>query len=381
MPYTTRRKMRRKKRGGTRRPRKYANRRRRRKANPKRKPNIIRLGRQMIPKRAFVTHKFVRYIRIPARITTSTAPPTVINANWNMPPWGGDPTDQNLYPMNTLLISTNDPLAPFNETGTINGQGSGWPLPNTRAFLNVPSTSPSQPPPVNSQCLFDSSPLQGGNVPPEGPNITGYLNQYTSFWRKMQNFYRRFTVVGTKCTVAFSPDPVYSQDYARAVSKHCIFTMGVKGGRADTDTSAQPQDLTEQPGFITREYNNRNQTNGRCYALSMTRKWSARKGFGLSKGDVISNGEICGTNRAQYSDKLHGFDSPNQSNIGHVNDNEFVQHPHSQQYFAFSGNSILTNNTVPGAYEPSQWPSGLIKVTLHYSTVWSSPAFTDNEFE
>lgn len=344
--------------------------------------NVLRLTRQLIPKRAFCIHKSVRYIRIPSRIT-GEAPPTVVNANWSMPPMGipnGSPVGtQNLYPNNALLISVNDPLAPFNEEGTLVGVGTGWPGPDTRSFLNVPSTAPAQPPPNESQALFDTNPLTGGGVPPTGAP-TGYTNEYSSFWTKMENFYRRWTVVGSKCTVSFSPDPVYSVEYARQPSKHCIFTMGIRGGRSDLDVAAQPQSLTEQPGFITKEFNGRRQTDARCYAFSMTRKWSARKGFGLSKGDIVSNGEITGTTLAQPSPKLHGFRSPNQVNIGTTLPEQLAAHPHSQQYYQWAGNSILTNNTEPGAFEPTQWPSGTIKVVTYYSTVWSSPQFTDNEF-
>lgn len=342
--------------------------------------NMIRLTRQLIPKRAFVNHKFVRYIRIPARIT-GAAPPTVVNADWSMPPMGGAgllPGSQNLYPNNTLLISCNDPLAPFNEEGTIPGTGTGWPGPATRSFLNVPSTAAAQPPPADSQALWDSAPVAGGGVPPTGAE-TGYTNLYTSNWLKMCQFYRRWTVVGSKATVSFSPDPVYSVEYARQPSKHTIFTMGIRGGRGDLDTFMQPQTLTEQPGFITKEFSGRRQTDARCYAFSMTRKWSARKGFGLARGQVVSNGEICGSSVAQPNKRLHGFRTPNQTNIGTSLPEEIVSHPHSQQYYCWSGNSILTNNTEPGAYEPTQWPSGLIKITLNYSTVWSSPQFTDNE--
>jgi len=340
--------------------------------------NMIRLTRQLIPKRAFVNHKFVRYIRIASRIT-GTAPPTPVIADWSMPPMGGaglPPGSQNLYPNNQLLISCNDPLAPFNEQGVQVTQS--WPGPPTRSFLNVPSTAAAQPPPTESQALWDSAPLGGGAVPPTGAE-TGYTNLYTSNWLKMCQFYRRWTVVGSKATVSFSPDPVYSVAYARQPSKHCIFTMGVRGGRGDLDTFSQPQTLTEQPGFITKEYSGRRQTDARCYAFSMTRKWSARKGFGLSKGQVVSNSEICGSSTAQPNKRLHGFVSPNQSNVGTALPAELVAHPHSQQYYAWTGNSILTNNAEPGGFEKSQWPSGLLKVTLNYSTVWSSPEFTDNE--
>jgi len=357
-----------------RRPKRYIPKRRRRR--PRRKSNIIRLTRQLIPARALVNHKFVRYIRIPQRIT-GDQPPQAVNADWQMPPMGADgqpPGYQNLFPNNQLLISCNDPLAPFNEQGTL----GNWPGPDTRAFLNVPSTAAAQPPPTESQCLWYSSPLLGGGGPPIGAE-TGYQNLYTSFWNKMTNFYRRWTVIGSKATVSFSPDPVTSPLYARQASKHCIFTMGVRGGRGDLITTNQPQTLTEQPGFITREYNGRRQTNGRCYAFTMSRKWSAKKGFGLSKGDIISNSEITGSSDCQPNKRLHGFESPNQTNIGTSLPAELVAHPHSQQFYAWTGNSILTNNTRPGAYEPTEWPSGLIKVTLHYTTVWSSPQFTDNE--
>jgi len=377
MPTMTRRRRRRR-----RRPRRRTVRRRprRRKARPSRR-SVLHLPRNIIPKRAFVVHKFVRYIRIPARLT-GEAPPTPVIANWNMPAMGdaGQPAGtQNLYPNNQLLISCNDPLAPFNEQGTLAGGGTGWPGPDTRAFLNVPSTAAAQPPPTASQALFDANPLSGGGVPPTGP-ATGYTNQYTNFWLKMTQFYRRWTVVGSKATVSFAPDPVYTVAYARQPSKHCIFTMGVRGGRDDLDTSQQPQTLTEQQGFITKEYNGRRQNDARCYAFSMSRKWSARKGFGLSKGDVVSNDEITGTSRAAPDPRLHGFRSPNQVLSGSGLNEAMAAHPHSQQYYAWSGNSILTNNTVPGAYEPTEWPSGLLKINISYSTVWTSPEFTDNEF-
>lgn len=339
----------------------------------RKKRNIIQLPRQIIPKTAFVTHKFVRYIRIPSRLNGAT-PPVAVNSDLAMPPWGAV-VSQNVYPNNTLMISCNDPLAPFNEEGTSN---SSWPLPQTRAFLNVPAPNPQGPPGDQSQCLFDTRPLQGGGVPATGAQ-TGYQNEYSSFWRKMQTFYTRWTVVGSKAMIQFAPDTVYDRAYTNTPNKMCIFTLGVRNSRADLKTDTQPQDLCEQPGFTTKEWHARDQSFGRTWGLQMSKKWSAKRNMGLSKGNIINNGDIAGTSRCTYSKALHGFDSPNQANTSNPLTDEFAQHPHSQQFYCFTGNSLLTNNTEPGAYTPSEWPSGLLKVTMNYHTVWSSAQFSDNE--
>lgn len=349
-----------------------------------RKMPIINLPRQIMPRRGFAVHKCVRYIRIPQRLANTT-PPTPVVANWEMPNWGSPPAGQEL-PFNTLFISCNDPMSVFNEAGSNNSTPyPDYPAPDTPAFLcAIDQQQPFERLP-ESQALFDTAPLSGGGVPPTGPN-TGYRNFYGSFWQKMRSFYTKYTVIGSKCKVQLYPDTVYSVDYARRESKHCIFTMGVVPTRssAPVESTSQQQAFTEQPGFITREYHSRTQANGRACALTCTRSWSAKKHMGLNKGDIVGNNAITGSADATYSQALTGLDSPNQwdqTQLGVPQDisKDFAAHPANQNWYAFSGNSLLSNNTTPGAYEKSEWPSMLMKITLSYSTVWSDPRFVNNE--
>lgn len=345
--------------------------------------NILSLPKQIIPRRGFAVHKAVRYIRIPSRITDGT-PPVAVNANWNMPAYGFQPTPGTeppgaQIPFNSLMISCNDPLAPFNEVGTPNAAQPNYPPPTTPAFLNAVDPATGQPE-TRSQALFDTIPVSGGGVPPTGTTI-GYQNQLPSFWQKMKSFYNRWTVIGSKCKVMFTPDHVYTVEYARNPNNSCIFTLGVKPTRRIIDPSAQPQSLTEQPGFITREFHGRTQDYAKQHAFSMTRKWSAKRNMGLSKGNIVNEASISGNYNAGYSTTLHGQELPFQPFPEDPDEPtiDFSRHPDLQQYYCWTGNSLLTNNTTPGAYEPSQWPSGIIKIELEYATVWSDPRFTDNE--
>ena len=305
-----------------------------------------------------------------------------------MPNWGS-PTGADALPFNTLFISCNDPMAPFNETGVPNTLNPGtfdenWPAPNTPAFLcNVNQQGDRT---ANSQALFDTAPLTGATVPPQG-GPSGYRNFYGSHWQKMRAFYTKYTVVGSKATIQFFPDGVYTPAYARREAKHCMFTYGVvasRNGALYEDASAA-QALTEQPGFITKEYHSRTQSYGNSAALTMTRKWSARRNMGLSKGNIVGNNAITGESAAAYSQRPHGLDAPNQWSIQATGPDlqevtqDFAKHPAQQQWFAFSGNSMLTNNTIGGAFEKSEWPSGLFKIKIRYATVWSDPRYTNNE--
>lgn len=349
------------------------------------KPNMVSLPRQILPRRGFAVHECVRYIRIPSRLA-STTPPTPVNANWQMPNWGTPSATST--PFNTLFISCNDPMAPFNEVGVPNivtPGASNWPAPNTPAFLCAVSSDTGERL-TESQALFDTAPLGGGDVPPSGSN-TGYRNFYGSFWQKMKAFYEKYTVVGSEAHLSFYPDPVYSVEYARDASKHCMFTMGVVPTRdaAFVETSQQAQAFTEQPGFITREFHGRTQSNGRSAAFTMKRKWSAKRDMGLSKGNIVGNNAITGDALAPYTQLPCGINAPNQwsvtattTDVQEVTE-EFAKHPSQQNWFAFSGNSLLTNNTAPGAYEKAEWPSGLIKIKIRYATVWSDPRFVNNE--
>lgn len=377
---TTRRRTKRK----VRRARKPARGRRRR----RRKPSMVSLPRQIIPRTGFAVHECVRYIRIPQRLSDTDPLPTPVDANWTMPNWGS-PTGPNQVPFNTLLISCNDPMAPFNEVGVPNDLVPGsfddnWPAPRTPSFLCSINAVGERT--TDSQALFDTAPNTGATVPPQG-GPSGYRNFYGSHWQKMKAFYTKYTVVGSDATVQFFPDTVYSPAYARREAKQCMFTMGVVSSRLGTlyEDASQAQALSEQPGFIMREYHSRSQAYGRAAALTMKRKWSAKRNMGLAKGNVVGNNAITGESTAGYSQSPHGLAEPNQwsitaqtSQLQEVTQ-DFAKHPAQQQWFAWSGNSLLTNNTIGGAYEKSEWPSGLIKIKLKYATVWSAPRFSNNE--
>lgn len=346
---------------------------------------MVSLPRQILPRRGFATHTCIRYIRIPSRLASGT-PPEAVNANWEMPNWG-TPFAGTQKPFNTLFISCNDPMAPFNEIGVPNSTVPGsttWPGPTTPAFLCSINDAGQRT--DASQALFDTAPNAGGDVPPNG-SPTGYRNFYGSFWQKMKSFYEKYTVVGSECTISLYPDPVYSVEYARSASKHCMFTFGVAPTRdgATYETSQQQQAFNEQPGFITREFHGRTQSNGRSAALTMKRTWSAKKHMGLSKGNIIGNNAITGDALAQYTQQPCGLDAPNQwsfstttTTVQEVSD-QFAKHPAQQNYFAFSGNSLLSNNTRPGGFELSSWPSALLKIRIKYHTVWHDPRFVNNE--
>jgi len=358
---------------------------RRYKKKPKakrRRPTMISLPRQIIPRRAFSTIKTVRWIRIPSRFTVGP-PVTLLPGNWNMPEYGTQSTPD-IYPVpqNTLYISCNDFLAPFNEEGSPNAVDPDYPGPPMLAFLN--SFDVAGTPTTTSQALFDSSPRRGGTIPPTGAD-TGYRNLLGSFYDKLVNFYDKWTVVGSKCKISMIPDGLVGATLAREPNRSAMFTLGKKSNRILLDRSAQPQSLQEQPQFTSREYHGVRQTNGKAYAFTMTKNWSARKDMGLSRGNIVNNQAITGNRRAQYSPTLCGL--PNQFPYNFTDagagrpriTSEFANHPLSQDYFVFTGNSLLTNNTTPGAYVPSKWPPGLIKVEMHYSTVWTEPRFSNNE--
>ena len=342
-----------------------------------RKKPILNIPKQLIPRRAFVVHKFVKYIRIPTRFESSTTPPTPVGANWLLPYWGTQPPGVDI-PFNTLIISCNSPMSPCNEQQTRSSIFPNAPRPETKAFLNA-FIGPGIPSP-ESQALFDTNPRRGGSVPPT-EDFTGYYNEYPSFWQKMCSWYNNYTVIGSKCNIKFSPDQVIPVGERNL--QHCVFTMGVKKDRDMADINAEPQYMQEAPGYISREYvGTRTEFGGKPYVFSMTRKWSAKKNMGLSKGDIVGNAAISGNFASAPVPYLTGERTMNTSPRLPTDgvDENWATFPRHQNYFTFSCNSLLTNNTI-GAYEAAKYPSGLLKIELSYSTIWTDGRLTNNEFE
>lgn len=345
----------------------------------KKKKCIMTLPKQLIPKRAFIVHKFVRYIRIPSRFEHENIPPTPVNANWNLPGWGRDYiNDDIVVPCNKLYISCNSPMNLFNQEATPSIPGTNVPLPNTPAFLNGFDADQPQIPLNVSQCLFDFDPRTGGpgtGVPPVG-SLTGYINQYPSFWRQMCSFYNQYTVVGSKVKIKFCPDqlvPVRERNL-----QHCVFTLGIQQTRETVSPKYEPQLLQEAPGFTSREFvGTRPEFGGKPYVFSMTKKWSAKKNMGFKKGGIIGNDAISGNREGKPTPYLTGENTENQvannTSAGSQTFNEqWATFPRHQQYYVLTCNSALTNNS-NGAFEASKYPSGLLKIEYHASTVWHAP--------
>ncbi len=362
-------------------------RRRRFRRKPKKKTSkrtVIRIPRPIKPvKTAFCTHKKIIYFRIPGNVpqnpTTGIAYP--------MSGFGSDGYTGNIAPYPHLLISCNDPMAPVNQMRTPeNFPGSlATPIPNTPAFFSGFTT------PDVTEGLWDSTGANQVELPAGTARVDdNYKNRYPSRWLKMTQFFRKYTVVGSKVKLTFQPAPVPGQAprYLEQLQNPCIFIMGKRAGR-NPRIEDYPQALEESPEYKSIQWFGISTDRGKHNAIQFRHKWSAHKDMSIPKGNIVAREDITGFSSANPSRCLLGSDAYTGSNLNtnpsSVSQGQGLispdpsQHPRRQMYYHFAGVSGLTDGDTAGAYQPSYWPAGIIKVELDYATVWSQYRHLDNE--
>ncbi len=352
---------------------------------------MCRIPRPIKPlKSAFCTHRKIMYFRIPGR----PAEPGLSGATFVMGGFGQSSYLDEISPYPHLLISTNDPMAPVNQLRT----PENFPGQNAAAFpgLNTPAFFSDAANPTTTFGLWDSTGADQAELP-AGSNFVSarYKNRYPSRWLKMTQFFRKYTVVGSKCRLTFQPNPITAQtrledvttgeqSYVQNVANPAIFIFGKRAGR-NPRIEDYPQALEEQPNYKSLQWFGIGTDRAKNNAISFSGKWSAQKDMNLAKGTIVPNESITGLSSANPSRCLLGTDTYVGSNInnnpnsvdGNLINTEASQHPRRQHFYHFCACSGLTDGSV--SFSPSRWPAGIIKVVMDYSTVWSDYRQFDNE--
>jgi hypothetical protein len=300
--------------------------------------------------------------------------------------FGSDGFTSDIAPYPHLMISCNDPMAPVNQMQTptdFPGQAVAPLGQNTPAFFSR-FTQPNI-----TEGLWDSTgqnqtelPIGTARVDPD------YANRYPSRWLKMTQFFRKYTVVGSKVRLTFQPANLRAQGttYQNQLQNPCVFTFGKRAGR-NPQIADYPQALEEAPTYKSLQWFGIGTDRAKNNAISFTHKWSAKKDMKLAKGNIVDREDITGFSSANPCRCLLGTDAYVGANI---NTNfagagqpliglDPSQHPRRQMYYHFTGVSGLTDGDVSGQYQPSLWPAGIIKVEVDWSTVWSQYRHLDNE--
>ncbi len=378
MPYRRRRRTRRKR--PTRRKtyrKRYRGRRRMKKST------VMSIPRPIAPlKTAFVTHKCVRYIRLPGRVPSVPAgsQPTP----YVMSGFGSDAYISGGAPFPHLLISCNDPLAVLNQLNT----PDTYPGPEGAQTIQTPAFFSEIIDPSQSAALFDTTGAQQGELPPSTPRVvSAYSNKFPSRWLKMIQFFQRWTCVGSRVKLTFQPNTSQVPGYDANLANPAIFIFGKRTQRNIKTLSPYPQNLEEAPNYKSVQWFGRRTDQSKYNAIHFTSKWSAKKDMNLQKGNIVNNDQITGLSEANPSRCLLGnqeYQGPYiNSEAGALSgtrvDANASEHPGRQNYYHFAGVSGLNDGNIIGEFAPSFWPSGIIKVEVEYGVVWSSYRKTDNE--
>lgn len=385
MPYRRRRRRRARPRRGRR-----TFRRRRRKKAPT--TAMCRIPRPIKPlKTAYCTHRKILYFRIPGAVPGAGADtPSFVMGGFGQTNYADE-----LSPYPHLLISTNDPLAPVNQMKTPDnfpGHLTSIAGENTPAFFADASD------PALTLGLWDSTGADQAELPAGTARVsTQYKNRYPSRWLKMTQFFRKWTVVGSKVRLTFQPNPITAQSrlpdpdtglrgYTANLANPSIFIFGKRAGR-NPQIADYPQALEEQPEYKSIQWFGISTDRAKHNAISFNHKWSAHRDMSIPKGDIVTNESITGFSSANPSRCLLGTDAYTGANLN-TNPNsvsqgeglvepDASQHPRRQMYYHFCASSGLTDGTPQ--YSPSRWPAGIIKIVIDYSTVWSQYRHRDNE--
>lgn len=390
MPY------RRRTRRGRRRPRRGRRRtygRRRTTKSKRSMTTMCRIPRPIKPlKTAFCTHRKIMYFRIPGRLPNSPLP--VAGQTFLMGGFGQNSYAVGPAPYPHLLISTNDPMAPVNQLRT----PENFPGQNAAVFagLNTPAFFSDAASPNETFGLWDSTGADQAELPAGTPQVSArYKNRYPSRWLKMCQFFKKYTVVGSKVKLTFQPNPVLAQtflndavsgelSYVNNRANPAIFIFGKRDGR-NPRIEDYPQALEENPNYKSIQWFGVSTDRAKYNAIQFSGKWSAHKDMSIPKGDIVPNDTITGLSSANPSRCLLGTNTYVGTNInnnpnsadGNLINTEASQHPQRQHYYHFCASSGVTDGTED--FSPSRWPAGIIKIVIDYSTVWSQYRQFDNE--
>ena len=386
MPYRRRRRP-----TGRRRPRRGRRRTTRRRRPKRTSTQMCRIPRPIKPlKSAYCTHRKIMYFRIPGAEPGQANSPSFVMGGFGHTNYGDE-----LSPYPHLMISCNDPLAPVNQMKTPSdfpGEATSIAGENTPAFFSDASS------PELTFGLWDSTGANQTELPAGTPRVSNsYANRYPSRWLKMTQFFRKWTVVGSKVRLTFQPNPFFSQtrgvdpitgelSFQRNLANPAVFIFGKRTGR-NPQIADYPQALEEAPNYKSIQWFGISTDRGKYNAISFDHKWSAHKDMNIPKGMIVPNESITGFSSANPSRCLLGTDAYTGANLN-TNPNSLAQglglvepdasqHPRRQQYYHFCASSGLTDGTAE--FSPSRWPAGIIKIVVDYSTVWTQYRHQDNE--
>lgn len=264
--------------------------------------------RGMLPNRSVVNHRYTRQIRLSEPYIL---PDITSTGGIEAPPCA-------------LIISCNNPMGPMNEA-----QQS----PITEA-------SPAFLPGATGVTVADWD-----------------RNRYPMLWQFLQRMYSQWTVIGSKLRVRYRPDNIPS-DFTGAASGTVLeFTLlqksnadltGSANGTFPSGSNFYPSLVKEQPGAYTKQWSPN--TPYSQAELQMSRKFSTRKQFGKSRGNVVAESDLQGQSSAPVRTQVvTGSSYPDDQYFWHLYINGVVGSSPAQNYI----------------------PPGVFTVEIDYMTVWT----------
>ncbi len=309
MPYRRRFRPRRKRKTTTRRKPRMMRRRRPRRGQTS---NQFQLYRGMLPKTAYIKHRYNRTVRL--------------DEDYALPEMRTDGIQA--YPC-VLIASCNNPMNPLNQQS------------------------------ATGVAAFETSPAFIGNNTGASSLATWSSNRYPMLWQFLQRMYSQWTVVGSRITVTYRPDdpPLALAEDSNAgplqitmVMRQAQTVIGTIGNNFPTPNS-YPQIVTDQPGAYSKMWSVNDLYSKK--EITLSRNFSARRQFGKARGNVVAESNLQGAATATPSPGL---------TVGGLV-------PEEQYYW-----QVYINAVTAPAGQGTVLPKGTFDINIEYGTVWTERA-------
>ncbi|AXH78508.1 MAG: hypothetical protein [Circular genetic element sp.] len=274
--------------------------------------NQLSLYRGMLPKTAYIKHRYNRTVRLDEDFILPEMTTSGIQD----------------YPC-VLIASCNNPMAPLNQ----------------QSATGVAS--------------FDTSPAFIGNNTGASSLATWSTNRYPMLWQFFQRMYSQWTVVGSRIVVTYRPDDPPGLLAAESNSGPFQITMVMRQTQTVIGTTgttfpipnSYPQLVTDQPGAYSKMWSVNDLFSKK--QVSMSRNFSARRQFGKARGNVVAEENLQGAATATPS--------PGLAVGGNV--------PQEQYYW-----QLYINAVTSPAGSGTVLPKGTFDINIEYGTVWTERA-------
>lgn len=274
--------------------------------------NTLQLYRGMLPKTAYIKHRYNRTVRL--------------DEDYVLP----EMTTSGIQDFPCVLIaSCNNPMNPLNQQS------------------------------ATGVSAFETSPAFIANNTGAVSIATWSTNRYPMLWQFLQRMYSQWTVVGSRITVTYRPDDPPGALAAEAnagpfqitmVMRQTQTVIGTVGNSFPTPNS-YPQIVTDQPGAFSKMWSVNDLFSRK--EVKFSRNFSARRQFGKARGNVVAEANLQGQATASPSPGLA---------TGGLT-------PEEQYYW-----QIYINAVTAPAGSGTVIPKGTFDINIEYGTVWTERA-------